>query len=348
MAALSLIRACVLSPALAFLRRIGGAAEPLLVGVGLPASTLATPEGLIPSEAAARFLRNAARREGIDAFGALAGGEGGVEALGVFGALVCAAPTMRDALRECIAQRRRFASHGRIWLHERGADLELCLGVPHGGDPVWRQGEHYVVRLLLGVLRLGAGPTWRPPRVQFQTPEWAAARAVDAFAGARIDFGQRVAAITFPRRLLDVRLAAATMPCDGATVAAWRATAPAATFADAVAQVVETLTWERPPRVGETAVALGTTPRTLQRRLASYGVTHEALVDRARLASAASMLAETDARILEVALDIGYSDHAHFTRAFRRWCGQSPRDYRRTHLADVPAGAASTARVPCP
>src|SRR5438093_5743327 len=58
-------------------------------------------------------------------------------------------------------------------------------------------------------------------------------------------------------------------------------------------------------------------------------VTHELLVGRARFATAAGVLEETDTKILDTALDLGYSDHAHFTRAFRRWADCSPQEYRR-------------------
>lgn len=345
MADLPLTRACVLVPAAAFLDRLGRSIAPLLAGVGLPATALASPDLLVPTAAAARLLRNAARREGIDAFGALAGGACGLEALGVFGTTICAAPTLRDALRVAVADRRLFSSSSRLWLSRQGADVALCHAFPTRGDPLWRQAEHYVLRLLVEVLRLGAGPTWRPPRVQLQTPDWPALRSVDVFADARLEFAQPVAAVSFPHRLLDAPLPASATSCTAIEVSVWRATAPAARFADAVAQVVETLTWKRPPRVDETAAALGTTRRTLQRRLAAHGVTHEMLVDRARLASAASLLTDTDARILDVALDVGYSDHAHFTRAFRRWSGLSPRDYRRVHRADATARPAALAQA---
>ena len=80
-----------------------------------------------------------------------------------------------------------------------------------------------------------------------------------------------------------------------------------------------------------TADFVGISVRTLQRRLAAGGASHDLLVAQARFATAAAVLEETDAKILDLALDLGYSDHANFTRAFRRWAGCSPREYRIRH-----------------
>jgi AraC-like DNA-binding protein len=92
-----------------------------------------------------------------------------------------------------------------------------------------------------------------------------------------------------------------------------------------------------------TAEFVGMSVRTLQRRLAQAGTSHHMLVARARFATAAAVLERTDAKILELALDLGYSDHANFTRAFRHWAGCAPREYRsrqarRQRVAPSPPG----------
>lgn len=42
-----------------------------------------------------------------------------------------------------------------------------------------------------------------------------------------------------------------------------------------------------------------------------------------------------DLSVLEIAYSLGYSDPAHFTRAFKRWQGVSPRIYRNAVVAGL-------------
>lgn len=115
-------------------------------------------------------------------------------------------------------------------------------------------------------------------------------------------------------------------------------------FAESVRQAIETLSCgESYPTLPETAAFLRTSLRTLQRRLAAAGVSHDVLVADARFATAAAVLEATNRKILDLALDLGYSDHANFTRAFRRWAGCSPQQYRARHRTPF---VMSSARAP--
>ena len=76
------------------------------------------------------------------------------------------------------------------------------------------------------------------------------------------------------------------------------------------------------------AQRLGTTPRTLQRRLAAAGTSFAALVDRARRATAEHHLRDRALPIAEVSFLLGFADPSNFHRAFRRWTGTTPAAYR--------------------
>jgi AraC-like DNA-binding protein len=328
---IALTRSVVVAPIAAFLSRIGAPVEALLARSGLSTSILAYPESLIPTVGVVRLLNHAAGSHGIGNVGLLAGLEARVEALGVFGREVRATPTLGDALRAEIRLHGAFSSSGRTWIVLDGDRVKFCQGFTREFDEEWEQASHYILMLMLAVLRLGAGPTWRPQRVELQTRPSSAVRHFELLSDTDVQFARPMTAITFPRALLDAPLPP-PRPLAGTSdggVEAWLASAPAGDFAGSISQVIRTLSWDGYPHIRATAGALGMSVRTLQRYLTSAGTTHEAMVGQARFASAASRLRETDANILDIALDLGYSDHAHFTRAFRRWAGCSPQEFRR-------------------
>jgi AraC-like DNA-binding protein len=76
------------------------------------------------------------------------------------------------------------------------------------------------------------------------------------------------------------------------------------------------------------ARALGTSPRTLQRGLSELGTSFRAEVERARVRAAEALLAETNAKLEVIALQVGCSSPSSFSRLFRRLTGESPSDFR--------------------
>jgi AraC-like DNA-binding protein len=82
------------------------------------------------------------------------------------------------------------------------------------------------------------------------------------------------------------------------------------------------------PSIQFAAEIAGTSVRTLQRRLARHGLSYSDLAQQARFATAARLLEDPDTKVIDVAYSVGYEDPSHFTRAFRRLSGVSPREYR--------------------
>lgn len=73
---------------------------------------------------------------------------------------------------------------------------------------------------------------------------------------------------------------------------------------------------------------LGTSPRTLQRRLTESGISFWALVEQSRFDIAGALLRDTDLKVQEIATRLGYSSPGGFSRAFARWAGCSPSTFR--------------------
>jgi AraC-like DNA-binding protein len=75
--------------------------------------------------------------------------------------------------------------------------------------------------------------------------------------------------------------------------------------------------------------------RTLGRRLAEEGTTFKQLVDEARKSVALRLVAGHDLGLSEVALLAGFTETPSFYRAFRRWTGMTPSQYRYAHRGDL-------------
>lgn len=81
-------------------------------------------------------------------------------------------------------------------------------------------------------------------------------------------------------------------------------------------------------RIGRVASQLAMSGRTLQRRLEALGVSYRDLLEEARKEAAGRYITSSLLSIAEVAFLVGYSEPAAFHRAFKRWYGMTPQQYR--------------------
>ncbi|MEE4250023.1 MAG: AraC family transcriptional regulator, partial [Alcanivoracaceae bacterium] len=73
------------------------------------------------------------------------------------------------------------------------------------------------------------------------------------------------------------------------------------------------------------------TTRTLRRRLQQAGTSYQALIEQMRKRLAVEYLLHSQRSVDDIAGSLGYSDPSNFARAFRRWTGESPREYRQQY-----------------
>ena len=71
--------------------------------------------------------------------------------------------------------------------------------------------------------------------------------------------------------------------------------------------------------------------RTLNRHLRTEGLAFRQVANEVRFEIACELLENTDMALGQIAAVLRYSELSAFTRAFRRWSGQTPSEWRTNH-----------------
>lgn len=82
------------------------------------------------------------------------------------------------------------------------------------------------------------------------------------------------------------------------------------------------------PTLDGAAHALHTSGRSLRRHLSAAGTSYQQVLDEVRKRLALQYLETTHLPLFEIALLLGFNDPSNFRRAFRKWTGRAPNDYR--------------------
>jgi AraC-like DNA-binding protein len=83
-----------------------------------------------------------------------------------------------------------------------------------------------------------------------------------------------------------------------------------------------------PVSLHRAARVVGVSARTLKRLLAAEGTTFSAITEEERREQAMLRLRSSDKPVTEIAESLGFANSANFIRAFRRWTGRTPSQYR--------------------
>jgi AraC-like DNA-binding protein len=82
------------------------------------------------------------------------------------------------------------------------------------------------------------------------------------------------------------------------------------------------------PQAAEIARDMAMSERTLYRRLAEEGLTFRDVLTEAQSSLAQELLRDSDSSIAEIAFLTGFSEQSTFSRAFKRWVGLAPAQFR--------------------
>jgi AraC-like DNA-binding protein len=83
------------------------------------------------------------------------------------------------------------------------------------------------------------------------------------------------------------------------------------------------------PEFETLAAEMNVTPATLRRRLHDEGTSYQSIKDQLRRDLAISYLSHSDRSAMDIGLELGFSERSAFHRAFKKWTGASPGEFRR-------------------
>ncbi len=233
------------------------------------------------------------------------------------------APTVGDGLAAAAAASSRYCSGQRVWITVAGDDVLVHRCFPPEIRRGRRQANDFALAMIIDLVRCGAGSDWRPERLLVEGPPPAHAEELAALATGTVDFRAAADTIVVPREILALPLQAPERRLPEVTPL------PTDDFEGSVRRAIATLLEIGELTLPALAEVTGTSARTLQRRLALSGSNFGRLVDEARFDAARRLLQDDDISVTDVAAELGYTDSANFTRAFRRWAGVPPLGFRR-------------------
>jgi AraC-like DNA-binding protein len=311
--------------------RWGVSAEQLLAGLGLDVATLSAPGGRLPLALFERLAGRAKALTGEPGLGFYLGLSLRVSAYGYLGFAAMASATLRQALELAVRFAPTHTDAVALRMHEGGGRASLVV---EALAPLGEATDVVVLSLLVGLHEIGAALTGQriADRADVAFPEPAYAARFQHLTGGRMCFGQPAHQLVFDAAALDLPLVLADAGAHRLARSQCERELDALGYdGHATARVRALL-----PRAGpgfhalpEVAGLLSLSPRTLKRRLADEGTDFSTLLEEQRRERALLLLRSRDLSVAEVAEDLGYTDLANFTRAFRRWTGTTPTAFRR-------------------
>lgn len=189
---------------------------------------------------------------------------------------------------------------------------------------------------MIGLIRRAAGAQWAQLEVRLPTPEAGAEHPPNS-SGAAMQGDAAKCWLVFDVSLLDSTstdaddaLLQRLQPLAEQMLATLSARSQSG---QTLREMTSKLIQDGAACIEDIAKALAVSPRTLQRRLEAEGTSFGEVWDESRRQVACKHLRNPKIAIKEVAYMLGFSEPSTFYRAFRRWTGATPLDYRRSVAA---------------
>jgi len=309
-----------------------------LQAVGVKTELPADPDSRVPVQALDELLVQATAHIPDEAWGLKAAHCWHPGNLGVLGHALLASSTLRTALTRVSRYWRILGERAKVRVAdtERGFRFTYDLAA---ADPVVEVVlPDCVLSIALDLCRTNAGEMISPLRVTLCRKRPADPAPWVHFFGCVVEFGADENGFTLSAGIADRPLPAANRPLAGMFDKLLTEQLAKLSTGDVVSRAkavfIEQLASGEPSGT-EIARRLNMSRRTLQRKLAEAETSYQQLVDDTRREMALRYIDDRRMSVTDITFLLGFSGQSAFARAFRRWTGASPRDYRNRSTAST-------------
>ena len=305
---------------------------------GLEHSKLRDPLARFPSQAVLQLWRIAVVRTGDPCFGITVARFWHPTTLHALGYSWLASDNLAEAF-ECAARYSRLvntASHGLIKIDDSGDYYKVMADRKHSTLPVVDAGMDAGMAVLAIMSQTAYGDEFRLHRVTFMHPQPPCAERFDELFGVPVEFDQPEVALWMEHEIVNESLATANpelVRINDGIVTDYLAQLDRSDLGMRVrSKLIEHLPAGRFSEA-EIAASVNVSQRSLQRKLREQGMTYKQLVEDTRRDLSLQYVRDPGYSFNEVAFLLGFTEPANFSRAFKRWYGTSPSDFRRQSLS---------------
>lgn len=303
-----------------------------LAGTALPPEAVIDPAAVVTARQEVRVVRNLLARFGDESgLGVEAGDRYRLSLSGPWGLALLSSRTVREVIEVSLRYVDRAFVFGRLTFVPGATESRLVFddsGIPEDVRPFLT--ERVVTGIqTIGRERFSAGVP--ATRVSFRHPGPADTTRYRTVFGVEPVFGAAVNELAFDNAYLDTALPRANELAREACEQLCRDLLTARRARTGVAGSARDLLVRNPGEIPDqiaVAAALFMSPRTLSRRLREEGTSFRDLLDEVREMMSEELLGHTDMTTEQVAARLGYAEAASFIRAFRRWKGCPPQEFR--------------------
>lgn len=314
----------------------------LFAPFGLSTAELASPDMRMSVETANELIKMSLLLTGESSLAFHLGAQMRISIHGTIGYAIMTSHTMGDAIRlasRFISMRLPFM---QLYVSELGQNVCLQFQTDIQLQPLRNEivlamliGMHFMIKSLTGI-EVGATVD-----VDFPTPP-GFEPFIKHLPNSTFKFAQSHTMISFDRHYLDLKMVNADPISSQIAINQCEAELSALGIQGrrqrVSIKVREILTRHLPQDADHNGLFLGIeavaerlhmSDRTLKRQLSREGTTFSTIVEEIRYRHATALLSRTDFTLDQIAEQLGYSDLTNFSRAFKRWSGRSPSQWRK-------------------